>query len=395
MTYPNIIVHEKHAGGRVHLGGTTYLDIGSHNPAMTYATEDQVRRGATDWPGLDVEKAFGHVRAFHVLANPFHSSGIYLYLPRTIALGGLRADWNQARWDVYWAGTTAHELGHAFEAKWLHGDLRTAYYALRTHAPDGMSLDEWFAEDCRFVLGGPALQVHPHKLDHYSGGWATKGDTWARVKAVITEVVRRNGLAIDDKEEGENVEIPGLKLVRPVDENYPVTARFGDLGPRWTPYHHGTDFACPTGTAVRAVSGGVVAEVGESPGYGVFVKLRHDWGYSLYAHLNAERVYLQGCLSVQQGDIIAYSGSSGASAPHLHLEVRGPNGSLEDAFNAEPYIVAPAYPDVMHERWSAEAIEWCKSAGLMKGYPDGRFDPAGKVSREELATALWRMRGEG
>ncbi|MBB3120034.1 M23/M56 family metallopeptidase [Pseudoduganella violacea] len=88
--------------------------------------------------------------------------------------------------------------------------------------------------------------------------------------------------------------------------------------------HHGVDFAAKTGTEVRAVADGVVAEstdlyAGQEK-YGKVVVIEHADGLrSLYAHLDSRSV-LPGD-SVKAGQLIARSGASGrVSGPHLHLE---------------------------------------------------------------------------
>jgi len=86
--------------------------------------------------------------------------------------------------------------------------------------------------------------------------------------------------------------------------------------------HTGIDFAVPSGTLVEAVSYGNVIEIGFEPtGYGRYVKLEHEWGESLYAHISEIQVgYRQ---SVVQGQPIALSGNTGNSTgPHLHFAVR-------------------------------------------------------------------------
>ena len=51
-------------------------------------------------------------------------------------------------------------------------------------------------------------------------------------------------------------------------------------------FHKGIDLAVPVGTAVRACTGGIVADCGYSGSYGNFVKIKNsDYTY-LYAHLN-------------------------------------------------------------------------------------------------------------
>lgn len=85
--------------------------------------------------------------------------------------------------------------------------------------------------------------------------------------------------------------------------------------------HPGIDIAVPTGSYVVASGGGEVVEAGLDPVYGLFVLLDHGDGYrSLYGHasfLAVERGH-----RVRAGDVIALSGSTGAStAPHLHFEV--------------------------------------------------------------------------
>lgn len=85
--------------------------------------------------------------------------------------------------------------------------------------------------------------------------------------------------------------------------------------------HPGLDIAIPTGSYIRAAGGAVVAEAGEDPLYGRFVRLDHGDGYgSLYAHASVTFV-ATGDL-VRQNEVIALSGSTGRStAPHLHFEI--------------------------------------------------------------------------
>jgi murein DD-endopeptidase MepM/ murein hydrolase activator NlpD len=93
--------------------------------------------------------------------------------------------------------------------------------------------------------------------------------------------------------------------------------------------HPGIDIAVPVGTPVRAAGSGLVEEAGTDSAYGLFVLLRHGDGYETrYGH--ASRLLVRGGDSVQAGQVIALSGSSGRStAPHLHFEVRREGKSLD------------------------------------------------------------------
>ncbi|HOY69476.1 MAG TPA: M23 family metallopeptidase [Methylotenera sp.] len=86
--------------------------------------------------------------------------------------------------------------------------------------------------------------------------------------------------------------------------------------------HKGTDFAAPTGTAVKAAGDAVVDFVGVKGGYGNVVVLKHDNGVStVYGHLSRFSANLQKGTKVAQGELIAYVGTTGLSTgPHLHYE---------------------------------------------------------------------------
>ncbi|MFT4242318.1 MAG: M23 family metallopeptidase [Acidovorax sp.] len=93
--------------------------------------------------------------------------------------------------------------------------------------------------------------------------------------------------------------------------------------------HLGTDFAAPTGTAVRTVGDGVVEFAGVQNGYGnvVFVKHRNQH-VTVYAHLS--RIDVRQGQSVEQGQTLGAVGSTGwATGPHLHFEFRV-NGVHQD-----------------------------------------------------------------
>ena len=88
--------------------------------------------------------------------------------------------------------------------------------------------------------------------------------------------------------------------------------------------HTGIDFATDVGTPVYATADGVVefAQMGYNGGFGNLVKLDHSFGFrTYYAHLN--KIVVAHGSFVKKGQLIAYSGNSGASTgPHLHYEVR-------------------------------------------------------------------------
>ncbi len=67
-------------------------------------------------------------------------------------------------------------------------------------------------------------------------------------------------------------------------------------------------------------------------------------------------------------------------------------GALEtiDSLNLEPATSVPTqpYPDVTSSRWSASKIQWAKENEIVKGYPDGSFQPDTPVTRAELVAIL-------
>ncbi len=92
--------------------------------------------------------------------------------------------------------------------------------------------------------------------------------------------------------------------------------------------HTGIDYSVPTGSQVVASASGTAYVVKGNTGYGNYVKILDDDGYtSIYAHGNGT-FYVQNGERVTAGQPIMQSGNSGNSTgPHLHFEVRNPSGS--------------------------------------------------------------------
>jgi len=98
------------------------------------------------------------------------------------------------------------------------------------------------------------------------------------------------------------------------------------------PYSHGKDgqmsidFTMPVGTEVLAARGGVVRKVVDRHGdFGRainYMYIEHDDGTSaFYAHLTREGAKVAVGERVAAGQVIALSGASGTSLPHLHFGV--------------------------------------------------------------------------
>lgn len=107
--------------------------------------------------------------------------------------------------------------------------------------------------------------------------------------------------------------------------NGPITSPFGY---RMHPIfgrmigHTGIDIGVGSGTPVHAADSGVVVDAGWMGGYGYAVLIDHGNGFAtLYGH--NESLVASAGQRVSQGQVIAYSGSTGNSTgPHVHFEVR-------------------------------------------------------------------------
>ncbi len=93
--------------------------------------------------------------------------------------------------------------------------------------------------------------------------------------------------------------------------------------------HEGIDIAVPEGTPIRASKGGTVIMASYNGGYGNYTCIDHGSGLSTcYAHQSGFAA--SAGQRVSQGQVIGYSGNTGASTgPHLHFEVRI-NGVAQD-----------------------------------------------------------------
>ena len=105
----------------------------------------------------------------------------------------------------------------------------------------------------------------------------------------------------------------------------PITSEFGWRnhpifgGQR---FHSGLDIGGDYGLPIHAAQGGVVSHAGWIGGYGNTVMIDHGGGIvTLYGH--NESLAVDVGQYVNQGDVIAYCGSTGNSTgPHCHFEVR-------------------------------------------------------------------------
>ena len=56
-------------------------------------------------------------------------------------------------------------------------------------------------------------------------------------------------------------------------------------------------------------------------------------------------------------------------------------------------VSAAGFSDVADGAWYAGAVHWAADSGVVKGYADGRFRPNDAVTREQMATLLYRFAG--
>lgn len=121
-------------------------------------------------------------------------------------------------------------------------------------------------------------------------------------------------------------------LIWPLGSRRPTSSSYGyrkDPFTGRTAFHNGLDIPAPHGTHIYAAASGTVTRASRYDTYGECVIIDHGGGMiTLYAHCSGYNVKVG--QKVNQGDVIAYVGSTGRSTGnHLHFVVRI-NGQYKD-----------------------------------------------------------------
>lgn len=164
--------------------------------------------------------------------------------------------------------------------------------------------------------GGPLVPIGVSSRS-YPGDDKTIG----RFDELMVDVDRMNLL---------KVALGRVPYAMPVTAAHRFTSPFGyrrdpkGMGRRM---HAGIDLAAPQGTPIYAAADGVVVSAEMESGYGLAVRIKHDFGFeTLYAHQSKLRVKAGD--RVSRGDRIGDMGRTGrVTGVHLHYEVRQ-NGGL-------------------------------------------------------------------
>ena len=161
-----------------------------------------------------------------------------------------------------------------------------------------------------------------------------------------------------------------IKLRLPFNGDFPVTFPFGaqpedeTIKQKFREWgivgHHGIDFGLPEGSEVVAADEGVVKEAQELGDFGLTVIINHQWGESLYAHLQEIKVTKD--QQVKAGEVIGLSGKTGAAfGPHLHFGIKPLNFDQNNGYlgfvDPAPYFASPREPEVMEKEEFRRKLE--------------------------------------
>jgi murein DD-endopeptidase MepM/ murein hydrolase activator NlpD len=246
--------------------------------------------------------------------------------------------------DGYLAEMTQRKFEERYQRAAAKIDSSLYLAAMRAGIPANVVVDliRMFSYDVDFqrdVQPGDEFEVIFNRFYDEDGRAAKTGDI---VSASMTLSGKKHALyRFESNSEEEYFDANGqsarsMLMKTPVD-GARISSRFGRrfhpvLG--YNRMHKGIDFAVPKGTPVMAAGSGAVTFAGYTRGFGNLVMVSHTNGYSTaYGHLSRFASGVKKGARVRQGQIVAYSGSTGISTgPHLHYEVRV-NGSQVNPTN--------------------------------------------------------------
>ena len=127
-----------------------------------------------------------------------------------------------------------------------------------------------------------------------------------------------------------NIELFKLPVATPyiITQTFEEHLEYAQLHPEIT-YNGGIDLYADDHRIYAAFDGTCEKVAYQESGYGNYVKLKHAWGFSLYAHL--DRVQVNVGNRVPAGTAIGVMGNTGNSTgTHLHFEMRDQNDKVID-----------------------------------------------------------------
>lgn len=150
--------------------------------------------------------------------------------------------------------------------------------------------------------------------------------------------------------------------------------------------HHGIDYAAPVGTPVKTIgSGTVIKKAYQAGGGGNYLVIRHNSSYTTtYMHLSKFAKGIEVGSKVQQGQVVAYVGSTGlSSGPHLDFRVHK-NGTPINPLSME----APPSKPIRGELTDSFSVVKERVIDLLIAAQDSTApaSPVTPQSNEQLAT---------
>lgn len=138
----------------------------------------------------------------------------------------------------------------------------------------------------------------------------------------------------EEKNDSEEVQAVWAEKPETITISYPgtnvVTKEFSDSTPVYSKTlgdwrcHEGTDFKAEKGSAVKAVSSGVVTDIYEDPSYGMTVVISHDAQFTAYYAGLDENVLVKKGNRIKSGEEIGNIDKVPCEVldePHLHLSI--------------------------------------------------------------------------
>jgi len=191
---------------------------------------------------------------------------------------------------------------------------------------DVFSFDIDFMTDIR--VGDEVKIIYEKRT--YCGKEATDGNILAA--KFVNDGQEYFAYCFESEGEGSHYDSDGKELLRQFLKA-PLSYRritSGYTGARLHPItkkvtaHYQIDYAAPVGTPVVSTARGTVTSAGWEGGWGNIIRIQHDNGYTThYGHLSAFAKGIRSGVSVSQGQVVGYVGSTGwSTGPHLDYGMR-------------------------------------------------------------------------